>query len=92
MMTSVTALWDLERNEPIHMVNPTGSLTLLFRLERRADLHGSTRDEASLPCGCPRGTLRSMSALKRNPEVPASTPDEDLGPGSDCSGILRGPS
>ena len=27
-------------------VNPTGSLTLLFQLERRADLHVSTRYEA----------------------------------------------
>ena len=27
-------------------VNPTGSLTLLFQLERRVHLHVSTRDEA----------------------------------------------
>ena len=27
-------------------VNPTGNLTLLFQLERRADLHVSTRVEA----------------------------------------------
>ena len=27
-------------------VNTTGSLTLLFQLERRADLHVCTRDEA----------------------------------------------
>ena len=32
-----------------------------------------------------------MLVLKRNPEVPASTPDEDLGSGNDCSGILKGP-
>ena len=32
-----------------------------------------------------------MWALERNLEFPASTPDEDLGPGSDCRGILRGP-
>ena len=27
-------------------VNPTGSLTPLFQLKRRVDLHASTRDEA----------------------------------------------
>ena len=32
-----------------------------------------------------------MSALERKPEVPASNPDEDLGPGSDSTEILRGP-
>ena len=31
-----------------------------------------------------------MSALERKPEVPASTPDEDLGPGSDWRGLPRG--
>ena len=41
-MAGVTALWHLERKPLIPMVNPTGSLTLLFQLERRADLHGST--------------------------------------------------
>ena len=45
-MAAVTALWHLERKPLIPMVNPTGSLTLLFQLERRADLHGSTRDKA----------------------------------------------
>ena len=29
---------------------------------------------------------------ERNTEVAASAPDEDLGPGTDCRGILRGPS
>ena len=32
-----------------------------------------------------------MSALQRNPQVPAPTPDKDLGPGIDGRGILRGP-
>ena len=31
-----------------------------------------------------------MLEQERNPEVLASTPDEDLGLGSDCRGILRG--
>ena len=45
-MAGVTALWHLERKPPIPSDNLTGSLTLLFQLVRRADLHGSTRDEA----------------------------------------------
>ena len=34
---------------------------------------------------------RSTSTLERKPEVLASAPDEDLGPGTDWRGILRGP-
>ena len=33
-----------------------------------------------------------MSSLERKPEVVASAPDEDLGPGTDWRGIPRGPS
>ena len=33
-----------------------------------------------------------MSALERKPEGPASASDEDLRPGTDWRGILRGPS
>ena len=55
-------------------------------------MHISTRDEALLHCRKSRGTTSSMSALERKPEVPASTPDEDLGTSSDCRGIPRGPS
>ena len=33
-----------------------------------------------------------MSALERNPEVPASAPDEVLGPDADWKGLPRGPS
>ena len=33
-----------------------------------------------------------MSALERKPEDPDSAPDEDLGPGTNWKGILRGPS
>ena len=72
-------------------VNLTGSLTLLFQLERRANLHVSTLVMAVLPCGNSRGTPRPMSGLERNTEVLASTPDEDLGPGSECRGIRDGP-
>ena len=44
------------------------------------------------PQGLDLGTPRSMSALEWNPDVLASTSDEDLGPGNDWRGILRGPS
>ena len=38
-----------------------------------------------------RSTARSMSALERNPQVPALTPHKILGPGIDGRGIPRGP-
>ena len=40
-MAGVTALWPIERKPPIPMVNKTGSVKLLFWVERRGDLHGS---------------------------------------------------
>ena len=59
MRAGVIALWCLERKPLILMVNTTGSLTLLFWLEWRGDLHGSTRDEALTPLWMPQ----------RNPEI-----------------------
>ena len=53
------ALWRLKRKPLILMVNTTGSLTLLFWLEWRAHLHGSTQDEALTPLWMPQ----------RNPEI-----------------------
>ena len=44
----------------------------------------------SLPWGDSRSTPRSMSALERNPQVPASTPHKVLGPGIDGRGIPKG--
>ena len=43
------------------------------------------------PLGDSRRTPRSMSALERNPQVPAPTPHKVLGPGIDGRGIPRGP-
>ena len=43
------------------------------------------------PRGDSRSTPRYMSALERNPQVPAPTPHKVLGPGIDGRGILRGP-
>ena len=66
MRAGVIALWCLERKPLILMVNTTGSLTLLFRLEWRADLHGSTRDEALTPLWTPQ----------RNPEIHVGSGEE----------------
>ena len=38
-----------------------------------------------------RSTPTSMSALERNPQVPAPTPHKVLGPGIEGRGIPRGP-
>ena len=58
-MADVTALRRLERMPTIPMVNPTGSLKLLFGLERTVDLHGFTRDEA----------LTQLWTPQRNPKI-----------------------
>ena len=47
------------------------------------------RTDASL--GDSRSTPRSMSALERNPQVPAPTPHKVLGPDIDGRGIPKGP-
>ena len=65
-MASVTALWCLKRKPPIPMVNQPESLTLLFWLESRAELHGSTLDEA----------LTTLWTPQRNPEVHVSPGEE----------------
>ena len=69
----------------------TASATLLLQLGRKAHVHVPTRDEDFLPWGDSRNPPSSMSALERNPQVPAPTPHEVLGPGIDGRGIPRGP-
>ena len=73
-------------------INAMGSLTLGQQLRRKADEHVPTRVEDSLPCRHFGSTPTSMSALRRNPQVPASTTHEVLGPGTDWRGIPRDPS
>ena len=60
------------------LIQAKGSVTLLLELERKAHLQAPTRDEDWLPWGDSRSTPRSMSALERNPQVPAPTPCKDL--------------
>ena len=73
------------------LIHAKGSVTLLLQLVRKAHVQAPTRDEDGLPWGDSRSTPRSMSALERNPQVPAPTPHKVLGPGIDGRGIPRGP-
>ena len=72
------------------LMHANGSVTLLLQLGRKSHVHALTRDEDCLPWGYSRSTPRSMSALERNPQVPALTPHKVLGPGIDVRGILSG--
>ena len=54
-------------------------------------MNAPTRDEDGLPTGNSRSTPKSMSALERNPQLPAPTTHMVLGPGIDGRGIPRGP-
>ena len=90
-----TALWESLVGKPRGkatdpLIHAKGSVTLLLQLGRKAHVHAPTRDEAGLPAGDSRSTPRSMSALERNPQVPAPTPHKVLGPGIDGRGIPRG--
>ena len=95
-MAGVTALWHHDRKPPIPMVNLTGSLTLLFRLERREDLHGSTEtkpdspvdapEELRVPCRPWRGNLRFRPHLQMRTSAPAVTAEGSRGTPRDSSG------
>ena len=73
------------------LIHGNGSGTLLLQLGRKAHVHAPTRDEDCLSWGDSRSNPRSMSALQRNPHVPAPTPHKIVGPGIDGRGIPRGP-
>ena len=73
------------------LIPPTGSVTLLLQLGRKAHVHAPTRDEDLLPWGDSRSTPRCMSVLERNPQVPAPTPHKVLGPDIDGRGTATGP-
>ena len=60
------------------------------KLGRKAHVQAPTPDEDLLHWGDSRSTPRSMSALERNPQVPAPTPHKILGPGIEGRGIPRG--
>ena len=73
------------------LIHAKGSVTLLLQLGKKAHVHDLTRDDHWLPWGDSRNTPRSMSALERNPQVPAPSPHKVLGPGIDGRRIPRGP-
>ena len=91
-----TALWESLVGKPRgkateSLIHAKGSVTLLLQLGRKGHVHVPTRDEDCLPWGDSRSSPRSMSALERNPHVPAPTPSKVLGSGIDGRGIPRGP-
>ena len=73
------------------LIHAKGSVKLLLQLGSKAQVHAPTRDEDGLPWGDFRSTPRSISALERNPQVPAPTPHKILGPGIEGRRIPRGP-
>ena len=68
--------------------------------EEKRDTAATAREESARACphsgrrltpwGDSRSTPRSMSALERNPQVPAPTPHKALGPGIDGREIPKG--
>ena len=73
------------------LIHLKGSVTLLLQLRRKAHVHATTRDEDGLPWGDSRSTPRSMSALERNPQVPAPTLGNVLAPTSTGEESREGP-
>ena len=78
-----------------------GKQQILDTREGKRDTAATAREESARACphsrrgltpwGDSRSTPRSMSALERNPQVPATTPHKGLGPGIHGRGIPRGP-
>ena len=90
-----TALWESLVGKPggkatDPLIHVKGTVILLLQLGRKAHVHARTRDEDTLPWGDSRSNPRSMSALERNPQVPAPTPHKVLGPGIDGREIPKG--
>ncbi|KAI4561498.1 hypothetical protein MJG53_016552 [Ovis ammon polii x Ovis aries] len=73
------------------LIHGADCVTLLLPLWRKAQVHARIRDEDRLPWGDARSTPRSMSALERNPQVPALSSHKVLGPGISGRGIPKGP-
>ena len=96
MVARGTALWESLMGKPRGkatnpLIHAKGSVTLLLQIGRKAHVHAPTRDEDGLPAGNSRSNPKSMSALERNPQVPAPTPHMVLSPSIDGRGIPRGP-
>ena len=90
-----TALWESLVGNPLGeatdpMIQAMGSVTLLLQLGRKAHVHAPMRDEDLLPWEDSRSTPRCMSALERNPQIPALPPHKVLGQGIEERVIPRG--
>ena len=88
------ALWKSLMGQPRGKASRESRRSLDLR-EGMRDTAAAAREESARACPHSRRdsrrTPRSMSALERNPQVPALTPHKVLGPGIDGRGILRGP-
>ena len=101
--TTVTrgrALWESLLGKPRGKASRESHRSLDPR-EGKHDTAATAREESARACphsrrgltprGDSRSFPRSMSALERNPQVPAPIPHKVLGPGFDGRGIPRGP-
>ena len=95
-----TALWESLVRKPRGKASRESHRSLDPR-EGKRDTAATAREESARACphsgrgltpwGDSRSTPSSMSALERNPQVPAPTPHKVLDPGIDGRGIPRGP-
>ena len=95
-----TALWESLVGKPLGKASRESHRSVDPR-EGKGDTAATAREESARACphssrgltalGDARSTPRSMSALERNPQVPAATPHKILGPGIDGRGIPTGP-
>ena len=100
MVARGTALWESLVGKPLGKASRESHRSVDPR-EGKGDTAATVREEISRACphwsrgltalGDARSTPRSMSALERNPQVPAPTPHKILGPGIDRRGIPTGP-
>ena len=95
-----TALWESLVGKPIGKASRE-SHKFVYPREGKRDTAATAREESARACphssrrltalSDSRSSPRSMSALERNPQVPAPTPHKILCPGIDGRGIPRGP-
>ena len=95
-----TALWESLVGKPLRKASRESHRSVDPH-EGKRDTAATSREESARACphssrgltalGDARSTPRSMSALERNPQVPAATPHKILGPGIDGRGIPTGP-
>ena len=100
MVARGTTLWESLVGKPRGKASRESHRSLDPR-EGNGDTAAAAREESARACphsrqgltplGDSRNTPRSMSALERNPQVPAPTPHKVLGPGIEGRGIPRGP-